>query len=115
AELKRDWDITKMAVGPLAVGVALSLFAVLEFAIALGLGIYAAASPVPDPARIPMWGCFALAGLGFLVLGGILVIIATVTLRSFHPLPDETVRAFEKNLQAFVSGSNSRTVHNAPR
>jgi len=107
AEVKKDWDMTKAAMCPLAAGAMLGLVALLQFGIAAGLGIYAAASPVPDPARIPMWGCFALAGLAFGILGGVLILVGTRTFQSFNPLPDETMKAFEKNLQTFVSGSTA--------
>jgi hypothetical protein len=113
SEVKKDWDITKMAMCPLATGMMLGMVALLEFGIAAGLGIYAAGSPVADPARIPMWGCFALAGLGFAIVGGILILVGTRTFQSFNPVPDETMRAFEKNLDAFVAGSNAPS--GAPR
>jgi len=104
AEVKKDWDKTKIAMCPIAAGAAIGVVALLQLGIAAGLGIYAAASPNGlDPARIPMWGCFALAGLGFAVVSGILLAIGTRAFQSFNPLPDETMRAFEKNLQSLVT------------
>jgi Putative Actinobacterial Holin-X, holin superfamily III len=117
AEVKRDWDKTKMAMCPIAAGAALGLVALLQLGIAAGLGIYAAASPAGiDPARIPMWGCFALAGLAFGVVSGVLLAIGTRAFQSFNPLPDETIEAFEKNLQSFVTTTSaSRGVGSLPR
>jgi hypothetical protein len=116
AEVTKDWGKTKSAMCPLAVGAAIGVVALLQFGIAVGLGIYAAASPAGvDPAHIPMWGCFALAGLGFAVVSGILVAVGARAFQSFNPLPDETMRAFEKNLQSFVTTSSApRDVHSLP-
>jgi putative superfamily III holin-X len=117
AEVKREWDKAKAAMCPMAAGAAVSMIALLQFGIAAGLGIHEAVSPAGiDPARLPMWGCFALAGLGFAIVSGILIAVGTRAFRSFNPLPDETVQAFEKNLQSFVaSTSTSREAHSVPR
>jgi putative superfamily III holin-X len=104
AEVTRDWGKAKLAMCPMAAGAAIGIAALLQFGIAAGLGIYAAGSPVGlDPARIPMWGCFAIAGLAFGIVSGILLAIGTRAFQSFNPLPEETVRAFEKNLESFVA------------
>ncbi|HEX3315668.1 MAG TPA: phage holin family protein [Gemmataceae bacterium] len=117
AEVKRDWDKTKMAMCPLAAGAALGLVALLQLGIAAGLGIYAAASPAgTDPAHIPMWGCFGIAGLALAILSGILIAVGVRAFQSFNPLPDETMSSLEKNLQSLVSGTPApRDVHSLPR
>jgi Putative Actinobacterial Holin-X, holin superfamily III len=116
AEVTKDWHRTKLAMCPLAAGAAIGVVALLQFGIAAGLGIYAAASPAGvDPARIPMWGCFAIAGLGFAVVSGILIAVGARAFQSFNPLPEETVQAFETNLKSFVATtSTSRDVRSLP-
>jgi hypothetical protein len=116
AEVKREWDKAKAAMCPMAAGAAVSMIALLQFGIAAGLGIHEAVSPAGiDPARLPMWGCFALAGLAFGVVGGILLAIGMRMFQALHPLPDETMQALEKNLQTFVTSSASRDVRNLQR
>ena len=88
---------------PLASGAMIGMVALLQFGIAGGLGIYAAASPVVDPARIPMWGCFALAEP--LVVGSVLILVGTF--QSFNPLPDETV-SYSKERSPSRPGSAAR-------
>ena len=117
AEVKRDWDKAKMAMCPMAAGAALGIAALLQFGIAAGLGIYAAGSPVGlDPARIPMWGCFAIAGLAFGIVSGVLLAVGTRAFQSFNPLPEETMKAFEDNLHSFVATNAApRDVRSLPR
>jgi len=117
AEVKRDWDKTKIAMCPVAAGAALGLVALLQFGIAAGLGIYAAASPAGiDPASIPMWGCFALAGVAFAILSAVLLAVGVRAFQSFNPLPDESVSSLEKSLKSLVSGTSTpREVGSLPQ
>jgi len=108
AEVKTDWEKTKMAMMPIAGGAAFGLVALMQFGIAVGMLIYWATSPAGiDPARIPMWGAFGIAGIIFAILSGIMFAVGMNAFKSFNPLPDETMRAFEKNLQTFVSSSST--------
>jgi len=108
AEVKSDWEKTKMALMPMAAGAAFCLVALVQFGIAAGMLIYWATAPAGiDPARIPMWGAFGIAGILFAAIGGIMIAVGARAFNSFNPLPDETMRAFEKNLQSFVTTTGS--------
>jgi len=115
AEVTKDWQKTKMAMLPIAGGGAFCVVALLQLGIAAGLLIYWASAPAGlDPARIPMWAAFGIAGIAFAVIGGIMIAVGTHAFNSFNPLPDETMRAFEKNLQTFVTTNSPSDARSMP-
>jgi hypothetical protein len=52
-----------------------------------------------DPAAIPLWGCYGIVGAAVLLIGGVLAFAGKKRFDSFNPLPDETVKAIQENLQ----------------
>ncbi len=53
---------------------------------------------VLQPSGIPLWQGFAIVGGAFFALGGVLVGLGYMTLRSFNPLPDRSLRILWNNL-----------------
>ena len=54
---------------------------------------------VSDQAMIPLWGCYGIVAGVFLGIGGVLLGIGVYRIKRIHPLPEESVRALEENIQ----------------
>ena len=53
----------------------------------------------PDVAAIPLWGCYGIVG-GLLTLISVILITAGIQrFKAFNPLPDESARALQENVQ----------------
>lgn len=51
-----------------------------------------------DP-NLPLWACYGIVGLGMALIGGALTWWAREQLRSFNPLPDQSLAALKENLE----------------
>jgi membrane protein len=84
-----------IAIGPLLLGGLMLCFAVVHL-------IHWASVPsgvVGDPALIPLWVCYLIVSAAMLLIGGILLAVGVSRLRSVNPIPEETAKALEENLQ----------------
>jgi hypothetical protein len=102
AEIRSDFRKVLAGVIPLACGIAPILLGGLMLCFALVHLIHWAtlpAGPAADPATIPLWGCYAIVSAVFLVVGGVLLAIGYYRLKAVNPLPEETAKALEENLQ----------------
>jgi hypothetical protein len=100
AEIRRDWEKTKEALWPLAVGSALLITGGLLVSLMLVFLIHWASSPPAyDLARVPLWGCFGLVGSCFLIVGGILLGMGIHRFHSFTPLPEKSAEALKENVK----------------
>jgi hypothetical protein len=48
---------------------------------------------------LPLWGCFGIVGACVALVGGITAYVAASRFKTFNPLPDESVQAFQENVQ----------------
>ena len=48
---------------------------------------------------LPLWGCFGIVGASVALIGGIVAYLAIAKFKTFNPLPDESVQAFQENVQ----------------
>jgi len=48
---------------------------------------------------LPLWGAFGIVGACVLLVGGIIAYVAVSKFKTFNPLPDESVQAFQENVQ----------------
>jgi len=97
-------DIHKAIAGaiPLICGVAPMLLGGLMLCFALVHLLHWATLPAGtaiDAARIPLWGCYAIVAALFLLIGGSLLGIGIYRLKRVHPVPQESVKALEENIQ----------------
>jgi len=102
AELKADFRKVLAGIIPIACAVAPMLLGGVMLCFALVHLIHWATLPAGqtyDPATIPLWGCYALVAMAFLVTGGVLLAVGYYRLKTVNPLPDETAKALEENLQ----------------
>jgi len=100
AEIRSDWDKTKQAIWPIAVGSVLSAIGGLMLSLMLVFLVWWATAPAgADPARVPLWGCFGLVGAGFLILGGGLLGAGIHQFHTFNPLPEKSAEALKENVE----------------
>lgn len=98
AEVLADWTRTKTALWPLALGAALFLIGVPLLCVMLVYLIHYL-NGAPDPARIPLWACYGIVGTIFTLASIVMMLVGIKRFQSFNPLPDETARALQENVQ----------------
>lgn len=100
AEIRTDWDKTKSAIWPIAVGsVVLLIGGILLSVMFVYLIHWATSPPNTDPATIPLWGCFGLVAAGFLLLGSALLGTGIHKFHTFNPLPEKSAEALKENVK----------------
>jgi Putative Actinobacterial Holin-X, holin superfamily III len=102
SEIRQDFRKTQEASVLLGVGVGVCGLAAVMLSMTLALLLWWLTLPVSqqtDPARIPLWGCFAIVGVILAAVGGILAYAGVKKFQSFNPLPDQSVAALQENLQ----------------
>lgn len=103
AELRSDLARLRDGIIPIVLSIAPMLLGGLMSCFALVHLIHWLATPagavMADPAHIPLWGCYAIVAGTFLLIGGILVAMGIVRLKSVNPLPEESVKALEENVK----------------
>lgn len=94
-ELISDFRKTREVAFSWMIGVSVCLYGalLLFFALVYLLDAYT---------DIPTWGCFGLVAVVTLGAGAALLYAGKKKLDSFNPLPDESVKALEENLQCLT-------------
>jgi len=101
-EFRSDLHKSKEAVTVLALGVGTAVLGVFLLAVMLVFLLHWLTFPVdanPDPARIPLWGCFGIVSAIFLLTGAALAWLGYKKFESFNPLPDETAKTVKENVE----------------
>jgi hypothetical protein len=111
-EVKSDLRKAKAAIALLASGAAVAAVGGILLSLMIVHLIHWLSVPpdvVADPARIPLWGCYGLTALLFLVVGGGLVWGGLKRFEANNPLPDQTLRSVEENVSwiAANTGTNA--------
>jgi hypothetical protein len=57
----------------------------------------------PDPATIPLWGCFGIVAAVFLVVGAGLGYLGIKSFQRNNPLPDQTAQSIKENVEWIVN------------
>jgi Putative Actinobacterial Holin-X, holin superfamily III len=103
AEIRSDFHKVLAGVIPLAAGIAPLLLGGLMLCFTLVHLIHWATTPAAaanaDPATIPLWGCYAIVSATFFLVGGVLLGVGIYRLKTVNPLPEETAKALEENIQ----------------
>jgi hypothetical protein len=92
-EIKEDMRKTKEASLILAIGAGITLLGGLILDVMLPLGIH---WRWPDA---PLWACFGIVGVVQTAVGVGLVLWGIRRLRSFNPVPEQSVEALKENLR----------------
>jgi hypothetical protein len=100
-EIEADLRKTKEAVSILAVGGALCLVSVFSISLTVAHLIHWMGAPASlDPAALPLWACYAIAGILFLIGGGMAVMAGTKKITAIGAAPlKESVKAMKENIE----------------
>lgn len=110
SEVKNDLSKSKDAIVILALGAGIAIVGGLFLCMMLVHLLHWLTIPSgldPDPARLPLWSCFAIVGALFLAAGSGLVFAGIKKFRAFNPLPDQTVDTLKENVQ-WITNANSK-------
>jgi len=100
SEMRQDWEKAKDATWPLACGVSLLLVGGLILSFMLIFLLHWLTAPAGmDPARLPLWSCFALVGAAFTLAGAILTYVGWRRFHSFTPFPEKSTDALKENIK----------------
>jgi uncharacterized membrane protein YqjE len=98
-EIKADIRKARQAAAFLAVGSAAALVGGILFSLMIVYFLHWLSSPpLTDLARIPLWGCYGLTALLFLVTGAILAEVGIKRFETAPPLPEQTIKTVEENV-----------------
>jgi len=102
-EMKSDLQRSTVAITYLTLGAGIGALGVLFLATALVFLLHWLTAPAgTDPANIPLWGCFAIFGGGFLLIGACLLGLGRAKF-NFNPLPDQTAQTVKENVEWITS------------
>jgi hypothetical protein len=90
-EVRADFRKTKEAAVPLAIGLWLVLLGSILLSVTVALLLQAAG--------LDLWACFAIVGGVVALVGGVLFYVGKKKFDSFNPLPDESAKALQENLE----------------
>jgi peptidoglycan/LPS O-acetylase OafA/YrhL len=91
-EVREDFRKTKEAAVPLAIGAYLALLGVALLSVTLALML-------DTFTTLDTWACFAIVGGVVALAGGGLFYAGKQKFASFNPLPDESAKALQENLE----------------
>jgi len=109
-EIRSDFRKSKEAATVLALGVGTTVLGIFLLSVMLVFLLHWLTVPEgvnPDPARIPLWGCFGIVSAVFLLTGTALVWLGWKKFESFNPLPDETAQTVKENVE-WMTNANSK-------
>lgn len=92
-EIRQEWDKTKTAAGSMAAGAGLLTVAGLLLSFAL---VYLLAAVAIG---LPLWACFAIVGVAFGLIGGILVGVGRAKAGEVNVIPPQTAETMKENAQ----------------
>ncbi len=102
-EVQTDLRKSKEAVVALAIGAGAALLGLIFAGLMVVYLLHWVTTPSgavnPDPARIPLWGCYGIVTLLFWVLGFVMIRAGIKKFESFNPLPEKTVDTLKENVQ----------------
>jgi hypothetical protein len=108
-EILTDLKKTRDASSAVAAGAAVCIPGALAFCLMIAHLLHWLTSPAgSDPASIPLWACYAIAGALFAVVGGGLIYAGIRKFESFNPLPEQSVEALKENVQWLTNPTNPK-------
>jgi len=91
-EVREDFAKAREAMISLALAGGLLLVGVILLCL---MGVYM----LHELAHLPLWGSFAIVGGALTVSGGVLGYLGREQLRTVNPVPEQTAKALEENLE----------------
>ena len=105
-EIKSDARKAMRASLSLAIGSGITCLGVILVALMLVYLLHWLSLPVgtnPDPATIPMWGCYGIVAAVFLVVGAGLGFLGIKSFQHNNPLPEQTAQSIKENVEWIVN------------
>jgi hypothetical protein len=105
-EIKSDARKAIRAGLSLVIAAGVSCLGVILVALMLVYLVHWLSLPVgtnPDPATIPLWGCFGIVAAVFLTIGAGLGYLGFKSFQRNNPLPDQTVQSIKENVEWIVN------------
>jgi|SRR4051812_2596732 len=103
-EIEADFRKTREAASVLMIGIGILFFGFFALCLMLAHLIHHLTLPAGqvstyDPAGIPLWGCYGIVAALFLAVGGGLAFAGKKKFDSFNPLPDESAKVLQENVE----------------
>jgi hypothetical protein len=101
-EIKSDARKAIRACLSLAIAAGVSCLGVILVALMLVYLLHWLSLPVgtnPDPATIPVWGCYGIVAAVFLVVGAGLGYLGIKSFQHNNPLPEKTAESIKENVE----------------
>lgn len=99
-EIQSDLVKARKAATLAAIGGALTGLGALILCLSLAFLLYWLVLPAgSDPARIPLWGCFALVGIPLAAIGATMCGLVIRKAENMGPLLERSTQALEENLE----------------
>jgi hypothetical protein len=99
-EMKADLRKTRDAAAVLALGVGTALVGAILLALMLVHLLHYVSLPAEEiRPGLPLWACFGIVSAVFLVIGSAVAYVACSMFKSFNPLPNETAKTVQENVQ----------------
>jgi hypothetical protein len=105
-EIKSDVQKAMRAALALAIAAGTAALGVILAALMLVYLVHWLSLPVgtnPDPATIPLWGCYGIVAAVFLVVGAGLGYLGIKSFQHNNPLPDKTAQSIKENVEWIVN------------
>jgi len=105
-EIKSDVRKAMRAALALAIAAGTTALGVILAALMLVYLIHWLSLPVgtnPDPATIPLWGCYGIVAAVFLAIGAGLGYLGIKSFQHNNPLPDQTAQSIKENVEWIVN------------
>jgi hypothetical protein len=100
AEIKSDLRKSCEAAALFAVGAGSGLVGLLFFGFTMVYLLHWLTAPVgADPARVPLWGCYAIIAGLFLASGAVLAFLGKRSWDSFTAVPPQTAQTLKENVE----------------
>jgi uncharacterized membrane protein YqjE len=106
-EVRDDIRKTKEALLALGLGAGVALLGVLLLVLALVHLTHWAFNNVPHE-TLPLWACYGIWAVVFLVIGGVLCYAGKKKFDSFNPLPEQTAEALQENVKWITHPTNPK-------
>lgn len=99
-EIEADLRKTKETASVLAFGAVLGILGAFTSCLMLAHLIYWLVAPTgTDPSPLPLWSCFAIVGVGFLLAGGLLLQSAKKKIDTARSPLGDTAQGLKENIE----------------
>lgn len=100
AEVTVDWNKGKQAAVPISIGSGFLLIGGVMLSFMFVYLLHWLTTPaVSDTTGFPLWGCYAVVGAFFALVGGITLYAGLRSVQTLSPVPEKSTAAIKENVQ----------------